>query len=318
MAKPQSILVGVFNDRGMAERAIEGLHDVGIGNNQISYSGAAASGGFFEGLKSVFTGDASGAGDVAGDLKNMGIPANEADYYANEYKTGHPILAVKTDGHMQEVANILSSNGGYTYSSKANAASGVESRQAGTYAQTADYDQAGATRAKATGDDQEIAGKKERLGSNETRSIPVREEQLEVEKQQVQTGEVRVHKDVVTEQKTINVPVSREEVVVERHPVSGEQVSEAPIGQGETIHVPVSEEQVTITKQPVVTGEVEISKRTVQDQKQYTDTVKREEVTVEPIAENLTQQARQEDRIDQGARKDAQNYPDEGGNRPLP
>jgi len=318
MAQRQSILVGVFNDRGMAERAIEGLHDAGIGNNQISYSGAAASGGFLEELKSVFTGDTSGAGDVAGDLKKMGIPANEADYYANEYRTGHPILAVKTNGRMQEVANILSSNGGYTYSSRANAASNVEKRQAGTYAQTADRDQAAATRAKATGDDQDIAGKKERLGSNETRSIPVREEQLEVEKQRVQSGEVRVHKDVVTEQKTINVPVNREEVVVERHPASGEQVSETPIGQGETVRIPVSEEQVTITKQPVVTGEVEISKRTVQEQKQYTDTVKREEVNVEPVDENLTERMRREGRIDQGRRKDAQDYPDKGDNRPLP
>lgn len=305
MALSQSILVGVFNDRGMAEHAIESLHGAGISNNQISYSGATASGGFFEELKSMFTGSASGTGDVAGDLRSIGIPANEAEYYANEHRAGHPILAVKADGRTQEVANILRSNGGYTYSSRGGAASDAERRQTGPSTQTAGYDQGN-------------AGKREFLGSNETRSIPVREEQLEVEKQQVQSGEVRVHKEVVTEQKTINVPVNREEVVIERHPVSGEQVSETPIGQDETIRIPVSEEQVTITKQPVVTGEVEIGKRTVQDQKQYTDTVKREEVDVEPMGENMAQRVREEDSIDQGVRKDSQDYPDKGGNRPLP
>ncbi len=316
MTQPQSILVGVFSDRAMAEQAIRVLRNAGIRNDQISYSGVASSGGFFEELKSIFAREPSGVGEVADDLRKMGIPADEARYYANEYKAGHPILAVKPEGHIQEVANILRSNGGYTYSSRAGAVSDVESRQAGTSAQTTGYDRTSTTQTR--GYDQGVTGRGERVRGEETRSIPVREEQLEVEKQRVQTGEVRVHKDVVTEQKTINVPVNREEVVIEHHTVSGEQVSETPIGQDETIRVPVSEEQVTVTKQPIVTGEVEIGKRTVQEQQQYTDTVKREEVEVEPSDEHVARHLREEDKGSRGPRRGRRDYPDEGRDRPLP
>ncbi len=44
------------------------------------------------------------------------------------------------------------------------------------------------------------------------------EERLNVAKHPVETGEVRVHKEVPTENKTIEVPVEREEVVIERTP----------------------------------------------------------------------------------------------------
>ena len=52
-------------------------------------------------------------------------------------------------------------------------------------------------------------------GTDEEHSLKLREEQLNVEKEPVQTGEVEVHKEVVEEQKTINIPVTHEEVYVE-------------------------------------------------------------------------------------------------------
>jgi len=48
------------------------------------------------------------------------------------------------------------------------------------------------------------------------RTLRLHEEQLQVSKERVQTGEVQVHKRVVTELRTMQVPVQREEVVVER------------------------------------------------------------------------------------------------------
>jgi len=52
------------------------------------------------------------------------------------------------------------------------------------------------------------------------RTIQLREERLRVHKHTVQTGEVRVHKEVVSDVKTIQVPVEREEVVIERRQVN--------------------------------------------------------------------------------------------------
>jgi uncharacterized protein (TIGR02271 family) len=112
------------------------------------------------------------------------------------------------------------------------------------------------------------------------RSIPLHEEQLRPRKETVQTGEVELRKEVRSEQKTMDVPVTREEVYVERHPVDtreAERFDAGEIGEGETIRVPVREERVEVEKRPVVYEEVEIGKRRKQDTERITDTVRREE-----------------------------------------
>ncbi|WP_285229596.1 YsnF/AvaK domain-containing protein [Paenibacillus albidus] len=88
----------------------------------------------------------------------------------------------------------------------------------------------------------------------------MREEQLNISKNKVQTGEVSVRKEVIEEQKTINVPVSHEEIVIERHAVNNDSTAE-PVGAEETIRIPVSEEQVEVNKNTVITGEVDINRR---------------------------------------------------------
>jgi uncharacterized protein (TIGR02271 family) len=91
---------------------------------------------------------------------------------------------------------------------------------------------------------------------------------------------VEIKKDVVTEQRTVDVPVTREEVYVERHPVE-RRPSDRPIGQGETIEVPVREERVEVEKRPVVYEEVEVGKRQVQDTEHVSAEVRREEAHIE-------------------------------------
>jgi uncharacterized protein (TIGR02271 family) len=108
----------------------------------------------------------------------------------------------------------------------------------------------------------------------------LREEQLQAAKRRVQAGEVDVTREVVSEEKTINVPVAHEEVVIERRPGSGQVDPVPPIGTEETIRVPVSAEQVEINKTPVVAEEIAVNKRTVGETEQYTETVKREEPRV--------------------------------------
>uniref|UniRef100_UPI00406CCA24 YsnF/AvaK domain-containing protein n=1 Tax=Paenibacillus sp. FSL E2-0178 TaxID=2921361 RepID=UPI00406CCA24 len=115
---------------------------------------------------------------------------------------------------------------------------------------------------------------------DEDRKLRLREEQLDVSKNKVQTGEVNVHKEIIEEQKTINVPVTHEEIVIERRAVNNDTTAE-PVGADETIRIPVSEEQVEVRKNTVVTGEVEIHKREVQGTEQVQDTVRREEARVD-------------------------------------
>jgi len=97
----------------------------------------------------------------------------------------------------------------------------------------------------------------------------------------VETGEVKVHKEVHTEQRTVQVPVKREEIVIERHPVSGQHAATGNIGRNEEIRIPVREEQVHVDKQTVVREEVAVGKREVQDTEEVSGTVRKEDVRIE-------------------------------------
>lgn len=110
-------------------------------------------------------------------------------------------------------------------------------------------------------------------------TMRLREEELRARKSSVETGRVHVGKEVVEEQQTMDVPVSREEVFVERRPVD-RRPADRPIDEtaDETIRVPVHEERVDVDKQRVVYEEVGIGKRTTQDTQRVSDTVRREEL----------------------------------------
>jgi uncharacterized protein (TIGR02271 family) len=116
----------------------------------------------------------------------------------------------------------------------------------------------------------------------ETQRMQLREEELQARKQEVETGRVQLGKDVVEEQRTLEVPVTREEVTIERRPVE-RRPAEGDIGTGEreTIRVPVREERVEVEKQPVVYEEVGVAKQEVTETQQVSDTVRREEARLE-------------------------------------
>jgi uncharacterized protein (TIGR02271 family) len=110
--------------------------------------------------------------------------------------------------------------------------------------------------------------------------LQLREEELLATKEQVKAGEVRVRKDVVTEEKTIKVPVTREEAVIERHAVS-DRPAAGDIKEGEEIRIPLSEEEVRVEKRPVVKEEITVGKKRVQDTETVRDTVRREEAHID-------------------------------------
>jgi uncharacterized protein (TIGR02271 family) len=107
-------------------------------------------------------------------------------------------------------------------------------------------------------------------------------EVLRVHKERINRGEVRLRKDVVTENQTIEVPVTREELVLERVAVSGDTPApSANIGGGQEIRIPLSEEKVRLEKEPVLREEVSVGKREVQDVARVSGDVRREELRVD-------------------------------------
>ena len=128
-------------------------------------------------------------------------------------------------------------------------------------------------------------------------TIQLREEVLQPSKHPVEIGEVFIRKVVVTEQRTITVPVMREELVIERRSIAtdsvdaSDQLSNSPdlpdnqdqpigklveIGEGEVIRIPIRTEQVMIEKRPVVIEELVVGKRHVQETRRFSGTVQRE------------------------------------------
>ena len=131
----------------------------------------------------------------------------------------------------------------------------------------------------------------------DARTIQLREEVLQPRKHPVEIGEVFIRKVVVTEERTITVPVMREELVIERRSIAtdsvdaSDQLSNRPdlpddqdqpigklveIGEGEVIRIPIRTEQVMIEKRPVVIEELVVGKRHVQETRRFSGTVQRE------------------------------------------
>src|SRR5215467_8792509 len=111
---PSSPVVGVFTSRSMAEQAVEALSNSGFEQEHMRYSVPGYSGGFFEGLKSLFSGTSPHGGGLAYDLMSMGLSDEEARYFANEYSLGNVILAVQARGREQEAWSLLRQYGAYT------------------------------------------------------------------------------------------------------------------------------------------------------------------------------------------------------------
>jgi uncharacterized protein (TIGR02271 family) len=119
-----------------------------------------------------------------------------------------------------------------------------------------------------------------RLEGTDTIRVPVHEEELTATKRQRQIGEVGIEKDVVEEQRTIEVPITEERVRVQRRAVDRAADASDTAFQEGTIEVPIQGEEVQLQKQTRVTEEIEIGKEAVQRTEQATGTVRREEVRV--------------------------------------
>ena len=106
------------------------------------------------------------------------------------------------------------------------------------------------------------------------------EEELAIGKRAVEAGEVGVRKTVETERVRESVPVTREEVTVERRPVEAGAAADVELRE-DTIRVPITEEEVTVEKRVVPKEEVVIRKEAVQEERVVEDTVRKERVDVD-------------------------------------
>ena len=119
---------------------------------------------------------------------------------------------------------------------------------------------------------------------NKTRDeiiIPLMSENLEVNKTEL-IDEAIITKEPVRETKTIEVPVMREELVLERRPVSRDPENEKeipkPVENNTQIKIPLRREEVEVTKTPYVIEELVVRKKSVTKMQTLTEEIITEKV----------------------------------------
>ncbi len=108
------------------------------------------------------------------------------------------------------------------------------------------------------------------------------EEQLHVGTERVQTGKARLRKYVVTENQQVTVPVQREEVRIEREPITDGNIGAAMDGPAiseEEHEVTLSEERPVVQKETVPVERVRLDKDVVTEQHTVNEEVRKEEIT---------------------------------------
>lgn len=128
-------------------------------------------------------------------------------------------------------------------------------------------------------DPREFYGK--RGGTGAVQKMVLSEEELRVGKRDTKAGAVEVHKTVETEHVSKTVPVSHEELQVERRPVSANTAANAKIGKDEVVRIPLNQEEAVIEKRTVPKEEVVISKKVVQGEQTVTADLRKEHLDVD-------------------------------------
>ena len=112
------------------------------------------------------------------------------------------------------------------------------------------------------------------------------EEQLNVDKQRVESGQVRLRKYVVHDTETVEVPVEREEVRVSREPITEADRANftGDIGEQEA-SVTLHEERVNVSKESVPVEKVSLDKDVVRDTEQVTEDVAKERIETDGVVD---------------------------------
>ena len=110
------------------------------------------------------------------------------------------------------------------------------------------------------------------------------EEQLVVDKATEESGRVRLRKYVVTEQVQQTVPVQREEVRIEREPITDANVGDAldgPAISEEEHEVVLHAERPVVQKEAVPVERVRLDTETVTEEATVSDELRKEQIEID-------------------------------------
>jgi len=265
-------IAGYFPSRTQAESAISALKDAGFSRDKIGLAiksrdyetmeqsrtatGERREPSRWGRMKEFFGGEQSNeptssyrSEDMDTALGELSINDQQSRYLRHRFDSENEgaIVTVSAYGREGEARQILERNG----------------CDIGKSASTYNYDQPTSGR------------------NLEQQNVQLYGEVLRVHTDRVSRGEARLRKEVHTDTQTVEVPVKREELVVERVPVSGERPADSASFQDKEIRIPLSEEKARVEKQPVVREEVRVGKKEVSDTETFKEEVRSEELKVD-------------------------------------
>lgn len=133
-------------------------------------------------------------------------------------------------------------------------------------------------------DNANYVGEENKAGLEESESarFPLTEEKLDVSKREVTYKEATLIKEPIIETKTVEVPLTYEELIVERRPPTEATTSQhqlkPPVNTREEIKIPLKREEVEVKKEQYVKEEVVLKKKRVTEKKTITEKVKGEKL----------------------------------------
>ena len=222
--------------------------------------------------------------DVHHSLTGLSVPEDRARYLGHRFGASDSgaVVTVTAPGREAEAQSILSSHGADLGDNAADYDYGdTDSSDPNSSSTTGDYstnrpvldsDRAAAEYDRNTPLPDQVEG---------TRNIQLLGEVLRVHKERVNRGEVTIRKEVITENQTIQVPVTREELVIERRAVDADTPASGSIGENNEIRIPLTEERASADTSTVVREEVAVGKKPVQEVRDLSGQVRHEELVVD-------------------------------------
>ena len=175
------------------------------------------------------------AGGIMGALANLGVPDEDADYYAEGIRRGGTLVSVRV--HSDEMADCAAN----------------VMRRGG----------------------REEVGQADRAGAEQENVLPVAKEELVVGKREVSRGGVRVYSYVRETPAEESVQLREERAVVERRPVDrpagAEAFSEKSVEIRETAEEAVVTKRARVVEEVVVSKETTQREETIRDTVRSTD-----------------------------------------------
>jgi uncharacterized protein (TIGR02271 family) len=212
------------------------------------------------------------AGGLIGALVDMGVPEDQAQYYAEGVRRGGALVTVEADDqNLDRISSLMNRHNPVDINQRAESwrQSGWKGYDASAKPYTA----------------KQIMKEREqfqKLNTGGEVRLPVVEEELAVGKRQVQTGGVQIHRRVTETPVEKDVNLRREHVNVERRPVDRPaDASTMDTFKEGSFEVTEQGEEAVVQKKARVTEEVVVNKNVEQHTEHVSDTVRRSDVDVQ-------------------------------------